>query len=69
MLACSAFFSPADELSLGWPYWFYHRFHVYGNKPYNFGWDIKNFIIDELYITGATLVLLIVITSKQKRKK
>ena len=58
-----------DDLSIGWPYIYYHQFKVSGNSFLNYGWNITNFILDQIIIILISILLLIAFYILSKYKK
>jgi len=55
-----------DGLELGWPYVFYTRFNLHGNRYANHGWYQNHLIFNELIFSIIAIFLVYMQASKKK---
>ena len=57
-----------SQIVLGWPYIFYRQFDLKGKDSIIYGWDIRNFFIDQIiYLTISLFFVLMFHRSYQKK--
>lgn len=58
-----------DSLEVGLPYIYYERFLVTGNPTYNYGWNLKNFIFDQIIYFIIAIGVFFLWSKKSQLKK